>query len=132
MTDMTIDEEARLYLEITAERLTRVREGECLFCYVARMLEEHGCDTSLRFTRLYRERRAPRATSLERRLGAMGGFCDCEILLNAMSVARSEKSYDEGSEEWLLPEPRAACRGVRRGSTQSCGIWERRRRGEAW
>jgi hypothetical protein len=128
MTDMTIDEEAQLYLEITAERLTRVRDGECLFCYVARMLEEHGCDTSLRFTRVYRERRAPRATSLELRLRAMGGFCDCEIFINGMSVARSEESDPEGSEEWLLPAARAACRGVRRGSTQSCGLWERRRR----
>ena len=86
MTDMTIDEEAEQFLTLTAEQLTGVREQECLFCYVARMLGEHGCDTTLRFARSYRDQRAPRATAIERRMGQLGGFCDCEIFLNGMTL----------------------------------------------
>ncbi|MDX6357453.1 MAG: hypothetical protein QOH37_507 [Nocardioidaceae bacterium] len=46
---------------------------ECLYCYVARMLDEHGRDCTLRWAGHYRDLRAPRATTLERRLGSMGG-----------------------------------------------------------
>jgi hypothetical protein len=127
MTDMTIDEEAELYLAETAEQLTGVRDQECLFCYVARMLGEHGCDTSLRFVRRYRDARAPRASAIERRMREMGGFCDCEIFLNGMTLESSLRTYDEEAGEWLSPEfPPPSCRGVRRGSTQSCAIWARR------
>jgi hypothetical protein len=127
MTDLTIDEEAQLFLELTAQELTGVREDECLYCYVARMLDEHGCDCTLRWASHYRDQRAPRATALEQRLGSMGGFCDCEIFLNAMTMAESLCTYDEETHERVTPrEP--SCRGVRRGSTKSCGVWERRRR----
>jgi hypothetical protein len=81
-----IDEQAELILAETARRLLPVRDGECLFCYVARMLDEHGCDSTLRFARHYRDQRVPRATAVERRMGSMGGFCDCEILLNGMML----------------------------------------------
>ena len=64
-----------------AVSLTDVRDGECLLCYVYRMLEL-GC-SGLRWAGRYRDIRAPRATGLERRLGTMGGFCDCEIFMNA-------------------------------------------------
>jgi hypothetical protein len=49
MADLTIDQEAQLFLETTARELTGVRDGECLYCYVARMLNEHGCDCTLRW-----------------------------------------------------------------------------------
>jgi hypothetical protein len=128
MDELTIDEEAELLLATAAEQLTGVRGQECLFCYVARMLDEHGCDTTLRFVSNYREQRAPRATALERRMGAMGGYCDCELFLNGMTLDHSLRTYDEESDEWLSPEVLPSCRGVRRGSTQSCGVWVRRRR----
>ena len=70
-----------------ARSLTRPHARECLVCYVLRMLNEFGCDTTLRFARGYRDLRAPRATALETRLGNMGGFCDCEIFLNGMRRA---------------------------------------------
>jgi len=66
--------------------------GECLLCYVHRMLVEFGCDCRLRFAAHYRDVRAPRATGLERRLGNSGGFCDCEIFLNG---------YDLHPEYWV-------------------------------
>ena len=102
------------------------------------MLEEFGCDTTLRFARHFRDLRVPRAVGLERRLGDRGGFCDCEILLDGWEPDRSlwtperEVEQDGYVEAWDA-EPRAsmpACVGVRLGSTQPCAHWQplRRRR----
>ena len=110
-------------------RLTQPRTGECLVCYVARMLDDFGCDTALRFARSYRDQTAPRATGLERRLGNLGGFCYCEILLNAMRLAPHLRTYDVDGEEVAAEWP-PVCAGVRRGSTQACAHWVRRRREE--
>ena len=130
MDGVTIDREAEGIVRSLARMLTRPRAGECLYCYVARMLEEFGCDTSLRFARSYRDQRAPRATSLERRLESMGGFCDCEIFLNGMTPAPYLWTHDEHGEEVAASAPE--CLTVRRGSTQSCGHWVRRQRGRGW
>lgn len=124
MTDRTIDEEAELILTTTADELTGVRGDECLYCYVARMLDEHGCDNTLRFAERYRDQRAPHATALIENLGELGGYCDCEIFANVVSLARSFKRRDEETGDWEEPAELPACRGVRRGSTRSCEIWE--------
>ena len=73
MDDVAIDEQAVELSRTMAERLTQPRAAECLVCYVARMLDDFGCDTTLRFAR-NRDQRARQATSLERRRGNMGGF----------------------------------------------------------
>ena len=99
MDDIAIDEQAVWLIRSMARRLTQPRTGECLVCYVARMLDEFGCDTTLRFARNYRDQVAPRATKLERRLGDMGGFCDCEIFLNGMRLAPHLRTYDANGEE---------------------------------
>jgi hypothetical protein len=78
---------AESWLRERALGLTEPHAAECLFCFVARMLDEHGCDTTLRWATRYRDLRAPRATALENRLYRMGGFCDCEIFLNGMTLA---------------------------------------------
>lgn len=114
-----------------AVSLTDVRDGECLLCYVYRMLEL-GC-SGLRWAGRYRDIRAPRATGLERRLGTMGGFCDCEIFMNAYEPiaavctpppTAADGDRDEVAEpEW--PEQLPPCRGARGGSTQPCSMWVR-------
>ena len=80
-------------LRILSTALTEPHEGECLLCYVHRMLE-YGC-TGLRWAVRYRDMRAPRATALERRLGEKGGYCDCEIFLNG---------YEPAPELWTQPQ----------------------------
>ncbi len=127
MDDVAIDDLAEGIVRSLAVRLTHPRAGECLLCFVARMLEDFGCDDTLRFARGYRDLRAPRASALEDRLGRMGGFCDCEIFLNAMTLAPQLRRYDAYGDE-LEAAPRS-CRGVRRGSTQGCANWVRRPRG---
>jgi Protein of unknown function (DUF2695) len=124
-------------LRVLSGALTDPHDGECLLCYVYRMLE-HGC-TGLRWALRYRDLRAPRATALEARLGQKGGYCDCEIFMNAYQPADElwtpGREQDEGGlTYWIDAEPpqqMPPCRGVRAGSTKGCTLWVRRWRG-AW
>jgi len=131
MNELTIDQEAEELLRRRATELTEPADDECLLCFVVRMLDEFGCDTTLRFATRYRDLRAPRATALEARLGRMGGFCDCEIFLNGMILADRFLEYDETGER-MAPQQLPACGGVRRGSTKGCANWVRQRRYGAW
>jgi hypothetical protein len=136
MPDNTIVDVAEAELRDLASRLTTPAAGECLLCYVHRMLE-FGCDNQLRWARRFRDLQAPRATGLEERLGRVGGFCDCEIFLNGFELApelwvRPEPVEDDGivfQEDPHYPDPLPPCRGVRRGSTRGCTLWVRLRRG---
>ena len=141
------DVAAEQHVRDVADRMLAVRPGECLACYVRRMVHEHGC-VELRFVTAYRDRVAPRATSLARRLERLGGFCDCEVLLNAFVTVEEletyaridaerrwaganddDDAYDEADDELEAFDPGsirlepAPCAGVRRGSTQPCGRW---------
>jgi Protein of unknown function (DUF2695) len=62
--------------------LTEPGEHECLRCFLLRMVNEFGCDGTHRWAGRWREVRSPRARALLRRLERLGGFCDCEVLLN--------------------------------------------------
>lgn len=106
--------------------LTDPHEGECLFCYVHRMLEFGCLPDRLTWARRWRDLRAPRATGLERRLEARGGFCDCEIFMNGWRPR--DLLFDEHGEP-VYPAVMPRCRGVRRGSTQPCLLWVPRPRG---
>ncbi|MCB0912400.1 MAG: DUF2695 domain-containing protein [Propionibacteriaceae bacterium] len=90
-------QEAEAILADASSALLDPPQGECLLCYVGRMVDEFGCDGRLRFATHYRDARAPSATALERRLGRRGGYCDCEIFLNG---------YDLRPEFWT-PRPRS-------------------------
>ena len=127
MTDAIVIE-LEEHLRRRARALVDPREEECLLCFVARALKELGCDNTLRWASRYRDLRAPRATALERRLGDVGGFCDCEIFLNGFMLA-SRACLDPWSEE-EPPEDSGppTCLGARRGSTKPCASWTRLRR----
>jgi len=127
--------EAEEQVQILAAELIEIREQECLLCYVWRM-QQFGC-TGLRWAKHYRDVRAPRATALEKRLGQVGGFCDCEIFLNGYEAAPEHWIHPEPVEEDgvvyqedpYFPEVMPPCRGVRRGSIRGCTLWVRMRRG---
>ena len=125
MSANTILEQVESYLRDQAEAMTEPAPGECLACYVQRMLAAHGCNTTLRWAQRFRDRRSPRATGLERRLGNMGGFCDCEIFLNGLQLARHLLVRDIDTDELELPAERPDCAGVRPTSTRPCTNWER-------
>lgn len=90
---------------------------ECLVCFVLSRVDDDGCDNTLRWARSYRDSVAPTDRGLERRLEAAGGYCDCEILVNAYVPTSVAADGDEWPDE--LPE----CGGVRHGSTVPCWHW---------
>ncbi|RZS37730.1 uncharacterized protein DUF2695 [Herbihabitans rhizosphaerae] len=103
--------EAERYVAEVQELLTAPRDRECLACYVERMVDEFGCDNTLRWAEHWRDASAPRATALRKRLNAGGGYCDCEVLLNVYPE-RLPSDVDD---------PLTPCDGVsRRGSTKPC------------
>jgi hypothetical protein len=112
-------------LRARAEELTQPRPDECLACYVHRMLVDHGCDNTLRSARRFRDLRSPTATGLERRLGDLGGYCDCEIFMNAYQLARHALVRDLDTDELEWPAVLPDCGGVGARSTRPCGNWER-------
>jgi hypothetical protein len=120
MTSIPIVDESEDFLRRRAVKLTQPHEDECLCCYVARLLDEFPCDNTLRHALHYRDVVAPRATGLASRLGQIGGYCDCEVLLNGYEL----RGADEDADFDVLPP----CSGVRRGSVQPCDNWIRIRR----
>lgn len=132
MAETTLADEAEQYLRILAEPDSEPGEHECLACYVARMLTAHGCDTTLRWAKRFRDLRVPTATALERRLGSVGGYCDCEILLNGYGLVRELLVRDIDTDELEPPAVPPVCAGVRRSSAKPCINWERRSRYPRW
>lgn len=59
------------------------RGDECLCCYLLRMLDAFDCDNSLRWAVRWRNELAPALDGLECDLVDRGGFCDCEVVMNA-------------------------------------------------
>jgi Protein of unknown function (DUF2695) len=141
-----IVQEAEGLLRRAATEVSCPRAGECLCCYVARMLDEFPCDGSHRHAIRYRDAMAPRATALAKRLGQLGACCcDCELFLNGYQLRASLVEYriedgdddaDEDDDDYFddddSADPRPVvlpgCRGVRRGSLRPCDNWLRIRR----
>ena len=90
--DTTVADEAAAYLRsVTPARsaatadLDIPEQGECLRCYVDRMVGSRGCDTSLRFTRRWLECSSyTNPARLLRWFESSGGYCDCEVLMNVL------------------------------------------------
>ena len=115
--ESSIDDEAEQLVRDAAASLTEPTHGECLPCYLDRIIRDVPCDGSLRLARAYRDAVAPRATALEQRLHDGGACCDCEVLMNVY---------------WAKAEFVGPCLKVRRGSTQPCGLWMHHRIGMPW
>ncbi len=113
--DTPLDEHAELLVRDIARRWLQPQPRECLACYVWRMLEEFGCAGTLRFAAGFRDARMPRARALERRLQNAGGFCDCEVLHNAVREAVT-----------FPDDARPVCRGVTPRTIQPCALWRTR------
>jgi hypothetical protein len=129
--DITTPETVEQHVAALQDALTMPLPGECVFCFIDRMLDEFGCDTSLRWARRWRNLRVPRATGLERRLGARGGYCDCEIFLNGWDLRPELQVPDENGElQW--PRPRPDCARVGPSSSQPCGKWVPQLRRRGW
>ena len=100
-------------------------EHECLACYLYRAVCAQGCDGTNLFLLSYRDASAPRATAIDRKMQLLGGFCDCEVLANAIRPITREAIQAVDNDENLV------CKGVRRGTIQPCEHWLMRR-GVQW
>lgn len=135
MEGTEITERAERILHDAAATLMTPTAGECIVCFVARQLDEFGCDGTHRFVSHYRNSVAPRATALLARLSAMGACCcDCEMFTNSYELAarlwtrEQELLATEDGGERVTPEPpdtMPPCGTTRRGSTNACANWER-------
>ena len=91
-SDTTVADEAAAYLRSVTPDHTPApagsdtpARGECLRCYVDRMVGSHGCDTSLRFTRRWLDNSSfTNPQRLLRWFESSGGYCDCEVLMNVL------------------------------------------------
>ena len=129
MEQQRVVRDAEEYLQLVVAEVMAPHPAECVLCYVARMLGEHGCDETLRWTGRFRELRSPRATALEGRMQAVGGFCDCEVFLNGYRLRREHLKRDIHTDELRAPDHPPTCAGVGRlDSTKPCTLWERSRR----
>lgn len=74
-------------LAALSEELTAPTAGECLACYLERMLGQHGCTNDHRFTRRWAQsRRRGTPDGLVRWAQGRGGCCcDCEVVYNSLS-----------------------------------------------
>jgi hypothetical protein len=76
-TGMSLGDEAEQYLRSLAAEPASPHPGECLRCYVRRMVSRHGCDNGLRWVRRWQGAAAQPHPGLIRRLERQGGYCDC-------------------------------------------------------
>lgn len=134
MTEITIDRIAEQLVHEAAAAITAPADGECLACFVARMLADFRCDRTLRFARTFRDRSAPLATTMIGQLAAVGSCCDCEIFRYgwsphpslwspAVTEVEGGVTYRTGPEP---PDRLPRCAQARPGSMQPCRLWVRR------
>ncbi|OFE17358.1 hypothetical protein BA895_16355 [Humibacillus sp. DSM 29435] len=106
------------------ERLgTSVRPGECLVCFLRRMVGAQACLGSFTWAEHYRLSRAPRAVALERRLRAEGATCDCEVPGRVWRLNGSLLVRDPASGALVEPDEPPRCSASRPTSTKPCDNW---------
>ena len=101
---------------------TEPQERECLVCYVIRMRTDFGCDGTMRWTRHWRDLRAPAVAALDRTFRRHHTKCDCEVpfALGANSGEGHRVADHPTRVKAATTEPPVPCPGVRRGSTRPC------------
>jgi hypothetical protein len=91
---MDIGIEAEQSIRILSQSLTQVHDGECLYCYLVRMIEEFGCAGTHRFTERWRDAQPRHKPALVRWLQDNGGCCcDCEVVMNVFSRGRRSQKH---------------------------------------
>jgi len=108
-----------------AGALMAPHHNECLVCFLLRavsVLEP----TGFAMTQVFRDANAPRATGLDARLERLGVHGDAHLLRWGV-VANGMIWMDERCVDCGMPTEAPPCFGVRKGSTQPCGLWIWRR-----
>lgn len=122
MSEISVADEVEHYLQ--ALHTVEPQERECLVCFLLRVLDDFGCDSSFTWARRFRDLRSPTATGLEKRFGTQLVLCDCLIVHKAHRPVRELLVRDVHTDELEWPERMPPCSGVRRTNTRSCANWE--------
>ncbi len=59
------------------------RRGECLYCYLSRVIETIGCEHTTKLTRRWIDAQPRSARWVLRWVEVQGAACDCEIIVSA-------------------------------------------------
>lgn len=107
-----------------AQAITAPRPGECLPCYLLRVVGD-GCRGHTA-TDYWRRTNAPQAIRLRRMLADLGACCcECQVFAWVYDVRPVFADlFTEAAQRGDLEPP--GCRGVRPGSVQPCFYWERK------
>lgn len=108
---------------------TDPQAGECVLCFVARAVAEHGCDGTTRWCRRFVEVRVPAAVGAVARLSSDDALCDGAITTTAHELVREQLVRDLYTDELMRPDPMPPCAGVRPTSARACRHWVRVRMG---
>lgn len=73
---------AEQHVRAVSEQLTRPARPECLLCYLNRLVQEFGCDGTLRWSKRWADSQPGGKRFSPKRLERGGGFCDCEVIMN--------------------------------------------------
>ena len=126
MPEMSVADEAELYLKMVSDPGSEPGIYECLACFVSRRVEAVGCDGTLMWSQWFRDVKSPTASGLEERLTRIGVYCDCYVTTNGYRMERGLLVRDLMTDEVSEPDELPDCAGVRRTSTKPCANWERR------
>ncbi len=99
------------------------RPGECVICFVRRMVAARGCTGALPWVERWRLARARRATALVDRLRRRGAACDCAVVGGLWTISAALWVPDPLTGELTEPTEVPDCPGVRPNSTQACELW---------
>lgn len=92
MTTSTFDPEK--YAAELAQRWTGAHPGECLYCYLNRVMAEFGCHGSHEWTRRWCEAQVDPTGWVLPWVQRNGGLCcDCEVLPNVFAGERRSKRH---------------------------------------
>jgi hypothetical protein len=100
--------------------------GECLPCFVRRMVDALGCTGTLVWVEHWKRARSPRATALVRRLERRGAACDCSLVTVLLSPSPALWEWEGESRSLNEPRDLPPCSGVRPRSTHPCAHWTER------
>ena len=113
MPEMSVADEAELYLRMVADPGCEPGLYECLACFVSRRVDAVGCDRTYLWTQWFRHIKSPTATALEGRLLRMGVRCDCQLTKNGYRMERGLLIRDLMTDELSEPEEMPDCAGVK-------------------
>lgn len=99
------------------------RAGECLACFLHRMLSDLDCVGTFAWSEHYGASRAVGSEGLVDRLRERGALCDCALIDLVWSLTPAARVTDPLSRQLVIPDPPPECAGVSPSSLLPCTLW---------